>query len=152
MWPTFTVTELLPDGSPAGTVDFLTIGESTWVGDRAIGYLKLADSLIAGRWHTHDRGWRFVADDPVTFSAGNTFPVIDCYWGERVLIATDRTLEWSPAVWTDANDHDHCSICWATISTLVESNYYESQTIDSVCEFCYRKHVSQRDISFVPVA
>ena len=152
MWPTFTVTELLPDGSPAGTVDFLTIGESTWVGDRARGYLKLADSLISGRWHTHDRGWRFVADDPVTFSAGNTFPVIDCYWGERVLIATDRTLEWSPAVWTDANDHDHCSICWATISTLVESNYYKSQTIDSVCEFCYGKHVSQRDISFVPVA
>ena len=152
MWPSFSVSELLDDGSPVGAIDVLTVGKETWVGDRYIGYLKRSDSLVFGRWHAHDRGWQFSPNVAHSFTVGDNFSVIDGYWGERVLIATDPTLKWSPSVWTDATDHDHCSICWATISTLAEPNYYQNATPDSVCAACYRKHVSQRDISFVPVA
>ena len=151
MWPTFSVTEILPCGNPVGAIDFLTVGKKTWVSDRSIGYLKLDDSLLFGNWHTHDRGWRFAPKSVATFAVGNEYSVIDGYWGERVLIATDPNLKWSPAVWTNTNDHDHCAICWATISTLAESNHYKNQTPDSVCASCYQQHVSQRDISFVPV-
>ena len=152
MWPTFSVVEVLTDGSPVGSVSFLAVGKETWVGDRHIGYLKLPDALVCGRWHTHDRCWQYAPDVAATFSVGDTFSVLDGYWGERVLIATDPTLDWPPAVWTDANDHDHCSICWATISTAAEPHYYTNPTPDSVCATCYRQYVSQRDISFVPVA
>ena len=152
MWPTFSVAEVDANGAPLGSVDIVSVGKETWVGDRYLGYLKLKDSLIPGRWHNHDAGWRFAPDEPATFLPGHNYSVLDGYWGERALIATDASLTWSTDAWTDINDHDHCSICWATISTIAESNYYQSSANDRVCSACYRNYVSQRDISFVPVA
>ena len=152
MWPTFTIKQVRADGSAVGCVDFVCVGESTWIGEGLSSYLKHNDCLISGRWHNSDTDWRFTPNERQEFSLGDCYTVFDHYWGERVLLAIDPSIVWSPGDWSDLNDHDHCAICWAKISAVTGTNFHRNSSDDSVCEDCYGNHVLKRDISFLPVS
>jgi len=55
--------------------------------------------------------------------------------------------------------HDHCAICWKSLDGLTETAEHYAATghedaryhsTERACVKCYKEHVSQNDISFVP--
>lgn len=151
MWPVFTVCEIQANNALVGELSSTTVGQSTWVDEGWVGHLKLGDRLFYGRWHADGDRWRFNPDSPLPeVSVGSALSAIDSYWGERMAIVLNATLTWSQRQWTDSPDHNHCDICWATISTFESVVCYVSSQDDIVCDNCYRKHIMQRDCSFVP--
>lgn len=82
--------------------------------------------------------------------------VLDGYWGDRADLVLDTSLIWNRHQWTDAADHDHCAICWATISTQEKSEHFAARypegRRDRVCAPCYHNYVSKRALGFIPGA
>jgi hypothetical protein len=89
--------------------------------------------------------------------------------GERALIALDRTLDWQQLTFEPRDaiktypdggkeeidggwDHEHCAICWATISSHENPVFMKSSQDDCVCLACFRKHVEPRNIDFIEEA
>lgn len=157
-YPTFLVMEIARDDSRValqGNVSVTRVGRETWVGDRHIGYLKRGAFLAPGRWHDGGNRWSFVLDRPEHVSELEGAPaleVLDGYWGERAALVLDQSLVWHKDRWTDAADHDHCAICWASISTQENGEHFAAGCGDRVCAPCYRNYVSKRALGFIPVA
>lgn len=123
-----------------------------WIGERWIGYIgRVGEPPVEGRWFQENGRWKFVSDNPNTsrFRLGEQLQVYDGYWGERAYIVL------APMKWTEGKfeakkewDHDHCGICWATISTD-ESTYFRSSERDVICPVCYTQYVQLHSLAFI---
>lgn len=139
-------------GLLVGQVTAERVFKETWVGDRYIGYLLVDDSLVEGRWHRAEDGWGFSPK-----GAGALLPsppeecaILDGYWGERAeLVLATEPREWVRAVWTDADDHEHCGVCWATIYTDAPDYLIHASRGAACCVACYDTYVVPRDLGFI---
>ena len=109
----------------------------------------------------------------------NCYLVLNGYWGERAALVLTPDNRWaktpfipskanavhipgSGTVMTDAGkplsaqkdervwDHEHCAICWATISEHPNTQSYGYRNQDDiwVCQNCYQKYVVKRSVEF----
>ena len=131
------------------------LGSETWVADQYLGFLKHGDSLFPGRWHSAGENWKFALDKSQTneaLPASDEFQILDGYWGERVELVLNTNVAWQPERWEVQDDHDHCAICWATISSIENQTHFAASTGERVCNACYEGYVRTRALTFIPVA
>jgi len=170
--PILTVSEVKPD-SPQIKGE---VSRWHWVGEGHIAYLYLnEDRFIEGKFRSVDESSKRVSfaiknpDYIPEVKPGESIPYFDGYWGERAIIVLDHSLEWNetsfkvrdavfhykdgttkvePDVW----DHEHCAICWATISENDNQRYMKSSQDDYVCLNCFRNYVEPKNIDFIQEA
>ncbi len=154
--PTIRITDIVRDQprvSVIGVLSSTKMGREVWVAERYLGFLKLDDLLVAGRWHEHGDRWEFVLEDgeQVDEFAGVTeLEVMGGYWGGLAELVFDTRLEWREDRWSDPDDHDHCWICWATIATTENREHFvATPTSERVCKPCYQAFVSKRSLGFL---
>jgi hypothetical protein len=135
-----------------GSVSSTEFGNETWIGDRWLGYLKYGDALLYGRWYSYGQNWEFALHKPNTLLATNEYQILDGYWGERAELVLNKDIVWQPQQWTVPDDHDHCAICWSTISTFENQAHFIASTGERVCAPCYDAYVRTRALTFIPVA
>ena len=138
-----------------GSLTATNFGRETWVDDEYIGYLRRGATCIRGRWRKLTDLWEFTLADPHTippFHAEEEVEVFDGYWGERAQLVLSESTSWSPATWRQSEDHDHCAICWATISAHENRSHVESSDGVRVCPACYRNYVQVRSLAFITAA
>jgi len=132
----------------------------TLVADDAIGFLVTECEVYQGRWHSDGGDWLFVPKKTSVAIPSDSIAlsILDCYWGERVRLVYEKSLNWEKQTWT-AQGHDHCAICWESIGALPNSaKHYAATGHDDVrfhstersCIKCYEEHILRNDISFVP--
>ena len=131
--PTFTPDYLGEDGNKTELTGSVTSEEylgQKWIGERWIGYIgREGEAPVQGRWFPEEGHWRFVGENPksLDFPIGQPLQLYDGYWGERAYIVL-AGLSWSEGQFAAKKnwDHDHCGICWATISSDVPQ-YFPQQ-------------------------
>jgi len=84
-------------------------------------------------------------------TGSSEFDVLDGYWGDRAALVLDSCLAWVPDEWTQADDHDHCAICWAHIYVTENRDHFASSTGKRVCAACY-DYVRSRSLDFITAA
>ena len=81
-----------------GVISSDTWGGQKWVDDKWIGSLRVADSVVFGRWHRRGAHWGFAVDredNPIVeFFKGQEVELIDGYWGERVGLVINGSIVW----------------------------------------------------------
>jgi len=133
-------------------------GKEQWIKDGWVGTLKKGNKIAFGRWSKSDELWCFKFDDEerdkIIVTPGEVVFAIEGYWGERVEIVVDEDIIWKQCEFHAEKewDHDHCAICWASISEHENTIYFLGNDRHPVCSECYNKHVKTKDISFVPNA
>ena len=136
-----------------GSIDHVNVGTSTWVGDGYLGYLFQERPIYYGRWHACGNTWEFAVSRTIDVMVrpfrGQTFSVLDGYWGERAEIILDETLAWTEQCYEEPDDHTHCDICWATIQPDENSRFMTSSANDELCMACYSKYVGPRSLAFI---
>ena len=170
--PVFVVTSIQPD-SPQLMGE---VSKWDWVGEGHFAYLYLGDDqIVEGKFRNVNESTKSVAfafsqpESVPEIKSGASIPFFDGYWGERAKIVLDKSLEWKeipfkprdaihtypggrkeviPGGW----DHEHCEICWATISLSENPNFRESSQGHKVCLDCYGNHITSRNIDFMPDA
>jgi hypothetical protein len=82
---------------------------------------------------------------------GTAYRYFDGYWGERARLVLDPGLTWGEHdfVQKASNDHDHCAICWATISMIENTNHMRSSSGAAICHGCHQGYVLRRSIDFI---
>jgi hypothetical protein len=104
------------------------------------------------------------------FKIGAAYPFIDGYWGERAHLVYDSSREWRKVKFVpqDATryhsdgtteiveggwDHEHCAICWQTISPNELGNEYgyQDQNDSWVCQTCYKQYIVPKSLDFIVV-
>ena len=127
------------------------------IGEGWIGYL-ISDE------RTFSYG-RFFGYDPTTFRAVfrpdakepgaelrlATYHYADGYWGERIELVFDKHSHWTRAKFETRGkrDHEHCSICWATLSETERPFGYVDQRNRWVCEECFLNSIEPRTPAFI---
>ncbi len=156
MYPKYTINKVNPSISVVGSIDRLKQGRENWIGDNYLGFLYKNNTLFYGRWLKEGEKWRFSFKESklstASFVAGEVVNVLDGYWGERVDLVISADFNWALQTFKakDNCDHEHCKICWATISETENTNYYCSSGAHPICKKCHNNHVSTKDLSFVP--
>ncbi len=149
--PKFKVSEVLSDPFRLlGTLTSTEHGSETWVKAGWLGDLRHEALVLSGRWSQHGNEWAFMptAEDAEQLVAEKReFQAFDGYWGERVWLTLDPTLTWQKAEASEIPDHDHCRICWATISASENVSHYAAESL-VVCCSCYDAHVRSRSLDF----
>ena len=101
--------------------------------------------------------------------AGTEYEYLDGYWGQKAGLIFDSTLTWQrkevvsrdaifhvtdgtvseiPGGW----DHEHCSICWETISQFTEQKTgYVNQKNQWVCTACFESYVKPKCLDFIEI-
>jgi hypothetical protein len=126
-----------------------------WVNDKWVGSLRINDSMVFGRWYKQNSDWKFVVDfediPKADFSVGQKVELIDGYWGERVELVIDKSIRWKEAIYsaTDRNNHDHCFICWATVSEIENKQYMLANERVAVCLNCFKVYIKQGSFDFI---
>ncbi len=150
--PVFTVSTVEPN-SPQLKGE---VSRWCWIGEEHIAYLLLDDgSCVEGKFlnvSEADQSASFAFKNPdaaLRVKPGESVRYLDCYWGERARIALDPSLDWKLQVSPHGNTHDHCEICWATISEEDTPSYMKSSGDNSVCLDCFRNHVEARNLDFI---
>jgi len=153
--PTFTpdhIGEVDHKAELSGSVSSEECLGQKWIGERWIGYIgREGEPPVEGRWFPEDGRWRFVSKklESLDFQRGQALQLYDGYWGERAYIVL-AGLAWTEGRFVAKKewDHDHCGICWATISPNAPQ-YYRSSERDIVCPDCYKSFVLLRSLSFI---
>lgn len=170
--PVFTILTVRPD-SPQLMGE---VNRWRWIGAGHSAYLYLGDGrFVEGRFHDVDESTRSVSfafknpDAAPDIQPGESIRYIDGYWGERAIIALDRSLAWQEATFKPCDvlktfpngrqeeiaggwDHEHCAICWAVISQKENTIFMKSCQDDCVCFGCFRNYVEPRKIDFIEEA
>ncbi|MCP3929739.1 MAG: hypothetical protein GY705_11630 [Bacteroidetes bacterium] len=140
----------------SGTLDRIKQGKENWIGDCFIGSLMKGKIIAFGRWFKKENDvWEFHFDKEekgkLHLEANESIYAIDGYWGERAEITLDETIEWKKCLFfTEGNwDHEHCAICWSTISENENQEYFIGNNKHPICIECYRNHIQPRDISYI---
>jgi hypothetical protein len=173
--------ETIGEGSIVGRLD-----PSPWAKENEIAGLYLGGGrFLWGRFSRVDRAegtCSFAPDDPAelcALRAGESYPYVDGYYGERAELVLDPARAWQQAEFqaTDAVrvpaagggmwvrpadaapqggellpggwDHEHCSICWERIGGGGQATGFLSGADDWVCQECYRLFVAPRSLAFV---
>lgn len=156
MFPVFKINQVIKNLTGTDLIggissDFFE-GEK-WVDDKWLGFLRLNNSLVYGRWHKQNDDWKFVAeskDNPkLDFFIGQELSLFDGYWGERIELVIDKSLNWKEATYSISNDHDHCFICWATISEFENREYMLGNDRVGVCLNCFKNYIEQDSFDFI---
>ena len=110
---------------------------------------------------------------------GQTYSIFDGYWGERAELVLDGTRNWqrrsfepSTGIWNPVSgvlkkatqrtedpkeslksgawDHEHCAICWTTISRAERELHegYVDQNGVWVCVSCFETYVAPKSLAF----
>lgn len=149
--PEFSVSEILSDPFRLlGTLSSTQYGADTWVKAGWLGDLRSETLVLSGRWSHHGDEWVFTptAEDAEQLVAETRkFQVFDGYWGERVWLTLDPTLSWHHSEAGATPDHDHCRICWATISPSQNQSHYAADSL-VICLSCYESYVRHRSLDF----
>jgi hypothetical protein len=121
----------------------------------------------------------FTPDDPIQLAKleiGRAYPQLDGYWGERAELVFNRSLLWREREYqpTDAVrersgtmrpfsgavpaggvlvkggwDHEHCAICWETISQKANPIGLHAAPDHWICKGCYQRFVQARSLDFI---
>ncbi len=119
------------------------------------------------------------AEDISAMLSGMTYPRLDGYWGERAALILDRQRHWSQRMFepvdavafkgtggtlvkaTNQNlpeggtvikggwDHEHCDICWETISPQTDPVAMFSEPDHWICRKCHESFVVPRSLDFI---
>ena len=119
------------------------------------------------------------AEDLRYLRNNRSYPRLDGYWGERTELVCDRSRGWrerrfeaADAVGFSADrghmirkmsdslpaggtiieggwDHEHCEICWATISPAGEPIGMFAEPDHWVCCNCYHRFIVPRSLDFI---
>ncbi len=149
--PKFGVSEVVLDPFRLlGTLSSTEYGPDTWVKPGWLGDLRHEALVLSGRWSRTGDAWVFTptAED-AEHLVGETreFQVLDGYWGERVWLTLDPSLSWRESIASDIPDHEHCRICWATISASENTHHYAADGL-VICPKCYAAHIRNRSLDF----
>lgn len=157
MYPKFTIREIQDDqgriellGQPSST----QCDEQKWIDDHCLGYLQHQEHLFYGRWHKAGDLWRFVFEEvyeELGLQPGQELVAYDGYWGERVELVLNENIDWREVQFKarSQRDHDHCAICWATISEEENREYRLGDGRNAVCPNCFENHIQRKDIGFI---
>jgi len=160
-YPVFTISKIKEEGGilyAIGLLDRTEQGKEKWINDGWVGSLKSGSKVAFGRWSKENELWKFKFDEEekkkIEIIPGELVFAIDGYWGERVEITLDESIEWKKSEFYSEGqwDHEHCAICWASISEYENTNYYLGNERHPICTECYHNYVKIRNISFVPIA
>jgi hypothetical protein len=158
MFPTFKINQVIKAEKGVeltGSISSDSFNGHKWVDDKWGGSLRVNNSIVFGRWHKQNSDWKFIVDpkDPikVDFSAGQEVELIDGYWGERVELVIDKSIEWKKDTYlaTDKSDHDHCFFCWATIAEFENRQYMLANNREVVCLHCFKTYVENGSFDFI---
>lgn len=158
MFPTFKINQIVKTEKSlelTGSISSDSFNGHKWVDDKWTGSLKVNESIVFGRWHKQNSVWKFAVDSEdtskVDFSIGQEVELIDGYWGERVELVIDKSINWKEAAFsaTDRIDHDHCLICWATISEIENRQYTLANERTAVCLNCFETYVTKGSFDFI---
>lgn len=158
MFPTFKISEVIKAEKGielTGNISSDSFNGHKWVDDKWAGSLRVNNSIVFGRWHKQNSDWKFVVDaedsPKANFSLGQKVELIDGYWGERVELVIDKSIKWKEAAFsaTDRNSHDHCLICWATISEIENKLYMFANERIPVCLNCFESYIKQGNFDFI---
>ena len=144
-----------------------------WIGEGHYAFMLVNEhTVIVGKFRDVDERSmkaRFIPDGLVEkgkIQPKKAYPYLDGYWGERAELVFDNSLEWtrldfeprdaiatrkdgSKELVRDGWDHEHCHICWATISLHENTSYMKSSGDDNVCLECFEKYVEKQSIDFI---
>jgi hypothetical protein len=158
MFPTFKINEVTNTENSlelTGRISSDSFNGHKWVDDKWVGSLKVNDSIVFGRWHKQNNDWKFAVDQEdsskADFYVGQEVALIDGYWGERVELVVDKSINWKEATFsaTERNNHDHCLICWATISEFENKRYMLANERVAVCLNCFENYIKQNSFDFI---
>jgi hypothetical protein len=158
--------------NPAGLS--ISFHEPKWIGEQWIACIMLSPGkFIWGRLasiKTEDKTAQFILDnekETALFQIGYEYEYLDGYWGERAELTFDTTRNWKrtefvprDAVRHLANgttedepggwDHEHCEICWETISQVDEHKFgYKDQNDKWLCEQCFKSYILPKYLDFI---
>lgn len=115
--------------------------------------------------------------DLTKLHVGRSYPQLDGYWGDRAELALDRSLIWREreyqapdAVWFERSrtmrpfsdeipdggvlvkggwNHEHCQICWETISQQTNPIGLFAEPNHWICKECYARFIIPRSLDFI---
>jgi len=134
-----------------GRLSSTEYGSEKWVRPGWLGDLRVGNRFVTGRWAEANPLWTFSPKDAnalQTIGELREFEVFEGYWAERAELVLDESLNWADTAWTDSSDHDHCRICWATISSKENTRHFAASPSSRVCLSCYSLYVKPRSIDF----
>ena len=137
-----------------GDLSSTRYGSETWVQSGWLGDLRIGSRFLRGRWSEAGACWAFSPEDQnalETVAEVRDFHVFDGYWGERAELVLDESLNWRDAIWSNPDDHDHCRICWGTISSEENTSHFAASAQVRVCPTCHSSYVQPRNIDFSPL-
>lgn len=156
MFPKYKIVKIEDNGqSVVGNLNRTNQGKEKWIDKNYVGSLLKGHDIAFGRWFKEDDLWRFRFDEneseKLSLVIGELVYAVDGYWGERIELVYNKNLSWANSIFkAEGNwDHDHCLICWGSISEQENTNYFIGNKKHSVCAECYENHVKATDISFV---
>jgi hypothetical protein len=157
MYSKFTIKERLDNRGRIellGQLSSRQCREQQWIEDRWLGYLQHQERIFYGRRHKAGDLWRFTFEqgyEEVKLQPGRELIAYDGYWGERVELVLNKEIEWQEAQFKVRGewDHDHCAICWATISEEVNREHRLGGGKDAVCLSCFENYIRRKDIGFI---
>jgi hypothetical protein len=155
MYPKFTIREIQDN---QGRIELLGQLSSTqcdgqkWIDVKWLGFLQDREHLFYGRWHNAGNLWRFVFErvyEEADLQLGQELVVYDGYWGERVELVLNKNIDWREALFKAKRDHDHCAICWVTISQEENREYKLGDSRNAVCLNCFENYIQRKDVGFI---
>jgi hypothetical protein len=158
MFSIFKINEVIKAGKElelTGIISSDSFNGQKWVDDNWVGYLKVNDLMVFGRWNRQNSFWKFAVDSEdvskADFFVGQEVEIIDGYWSERVELVIDKSIKWRELAYSpaDKNDHEHCLICWATISKNENSRYALANERTAVCLNCFETYVKKGNFDFI---
>lgn len=104
-------------------------------------------------------------EDLKRLEIGRTYKIVDGYYGWKAEPVLDRERVWTRRVFEPKDaiktyydgrreeipggwDHEHCEICYATISPKKQPEGYADQEDRWVCIRCYETYVQPRSLAF----
>jgi hypothetical protein len=152
-FPVFTVREV-SDSQLKGSLNITTYQTAyqteNWIADNCIGFLMKDGVWLYGRWHLKDDEWIFnikeSLGEKISLKAAMQLYALDGYWGDRIKLVLDKSIQWKLQTYNQKDDHDHCSICCKTIA---EGMKYRLGDKTPLCVNCYENYVKIGSLEFI---
>jgi hypothetical protein len=130
-------------------------GFRSWVAERWLAYVYVDGTFVRGRFMAVDASshrCRFqpdLAQDVACIRVGEAYPFLTSYWGERAeLVLLERPWQHARFDPSEVN-HEHCAICWETLSPESRPDGYVTPPDIWICEACHRDFVIPRSLAFI---